>query len=531
MTTTLFALIVVILFNVPLAVAAAGPASGEPSDAAADAAPKTPSGFTPGAPPGACRDCGLRYYPPATTPSEAAPAAPSQRATSKNQPKGTSGGAARLERKSSSGLSHLSSDPRVRTARALVQRNRFAEALKILRRLPPDHPDQTDVRFLLGLAASRGSQERGITDEQRLALLDEAIAVFRSILIRQPELVRVRLELALAFYLKEEDGLAREHFERALVGKPPAALVSNISRFLKIMRARRRWTGYFGFSLAPDTNINAASDVEVIYINGLPFRRGAGQRASSDIGVVGWGGAEYQYPLAERWRLRSGFNVNHREYQGGRFDQTFLSGYAGPRWLISRNTEMSLLATTSQRWWGGSSFNYDVGARFEVEHRVFAGLRLSGRATWSDRTYQQNTFLEGPLMVFSLGARYVPFPIVQVNALVGYLEQGAQAHHWNSAGYWTRVGTNVALPWGFTVGLSGEFRWTDYEDGWPMPFRPDGSARRDQTRILGATLLNRAITVYGFSPQIAFSHQVRDSNAQLLNFKRNLVEMRWVRQF
>ena len=61
------------------------------------------------------------------------------------------------------------------------------------------------MRFLLGLAASRGSQEAGLEDEQRLALLDEAIAAFRSILIRRPELVRVRLELALAFYLKEED--------------------------------------------------------------------------------------------------------------------------------------------------------------------------------------------------------------------------------------------------------------------------------------------------------------------------------------
>ena len=45
----------------------------------------------------------------------------------------------------------------------------------------------------------------GLRDEQRqLALLDEAIAAFRSILIRRPELVRVRLELGLAFYLKEE---------------------------------------------------------------------------------------------------------------------------------------------------------------------------------------------------------------------------------------------------------------------------------------------------------------------------------------
>ena len=105
------------------------------------------------------------------------------------------------------------------------------------------------------------------------------------------------------------------------------------------------------------------------------------------------------------------------------------------------------------------------------------------------------------------------------------------SHQWNNAGYWTRVGTNVALPWGFTVGLSGEFRWTDYEGEW-FPFTcPMAPPAQDQTRILQATLLNRAITVFGFSPQIAFSNQVRESNAQLFDFKRNLVEMRWVRQF
>ena len=517
-------LLVLLFFHAAAALAADGRKSGTQQE--------TPSAFTPAPPPKACRDCaGAQYYrPPA--PGRSAPLTPPISRQGRGPSKGTSGAPAKLEPEASSGRSHLSSDPRVNRARRLLERNRFAEVLAILRPLAPDHPDQTDVRFLLGLAASRGShQEAGLDDEQREALLDEAIAAFRSILIRQPGLVRVRLELALAFYLKQEDGLARDHFERALVGRPPEALVENISRFLKIMRARRRWRGYFGFSLAPDTNINAASDAEIIYINGLPFRRGAGARASSDIGIVGWGGGEYQYPLAERWRLRTGFDLNHREYKGGRFDQTFLAGYVGPRWLISRNTEMSLLATASQRWWGGSSFNYDYGARLEVIHRLFAGLRLTGRALWSNRKYQQNTFLEGPLKVVSLGAMYVLFPTVQVNALVGYIDQDAAAHHWNSTGYWTRVGTNVALPWGFTVGASAEFRWTDYEDGWPLPFRPDGSARRDQTRVLQATILNRAITVFGFSPQILYSNDFRKSNAQLFDFKRNRVEMRWVRQF
>ena len=539
--TVLFPLILVFLVSAVPAVAASGPASSDPSSAEADAASGTPSASTPEAPPKACQDCGLRYYPPTAPPvdsrKEAQSEPPSadlqQKRSSANASSGTSGGPARLERKAPSGPSHLSSDRRVKTARVLVDRNRFAEALEILRplALEENRPDQTDVRFLLGLAASRGSQARGLTDEQREALLDEAIAAFRSILIRRPGLVRVRLELALAFYLNQDDGLARDHFERALVGKPPEALVENVTRFLKIIRARRRWDAWFGFSIAPDTNINAASDADIIYINGLPFRRGTQGRVSSGIGVVGWGGGEYQYPLAQRWRLRSGLNVNHREYKGGRFDQTFVAGYAGPRWLITRDTEVSLLATASQRWWGGSSFNYDYGARLEVEHRVYAGLRLSGRALWSDRKYQQQPGLTGPLMVFSLGARYVPFPIMQVNGLVGYSLQDSMARRWDSTGYWTRVGTNVALPWGFTVGLSAEFRWTDYEPGW-VPFLPDNSTpREDQTRILGATLLNRAITVFGFSPQLAFSNQVRESNAQLWDFKRNLVEMRWVRQF
>ena len=189
-------------------------------------------------------------------------------------------------------------------------------------------------------------------------------------------------------------------------------------------------------------------------------------RASTGIGIVGWGGGEYQYPLAERWRLRAGLNVNHREYKGNRWDQTFLAGYVGPRWLITRNTEVSLLATASQRWWGGSSLNYDYGARLEVLHRVFAGLRLNGRAQWSDRKYQQQKFLEGPLMVFSLGANYVLFPTVQVNAAgrlsaAGYRVSPLEQCRVLDAGGDERC----ALPWGFTVGLSAEFRWTDFRAG------------------------------------------------------------------
>ena len=269
-----------------------------------------------------------------------------------------------------SASSHLSSDPRVKSARALVKGGQFHQALTILRPLAPDHPDQTDVRFLIGLAAIGASRQPGIEEAEKIALLDEAIAALHSILVHRPGLVRVRLELALAFFLKEEDGLARQHFERVLAGRPTRAVAANVNRFLRVIRDRRRWSGYFGFSIAPDSNVNSASDAKYIYIYGLPFRRNEASRATSGTGVVAWGGGEYRYPLAGPLRLRSAADFAHREYSGKDFDQTFVAGRAGPHWTMSRNTELSLLASADQRWLAGARSSHDFGVLVEAKHRA-----------------------------------------------------------------------------------------------------------------------------------------------------------------
>ena len=92
--------------------------------------------------------------------------------------------------------------------------------------------------------------------------------------------------------------------------------------FLNIMRARKRWTGYFGGAIAPDSNLNAASESEIIYIDTvfgrLPFQREGDFGAQSGFGVSVWGGGEYQQPLSERLRLRVGADLAVREYPAQR---------------------------------------------------------------------------------------------------------------------------------------------------------------------------------------------------------------------
>ena len=422
------------------------------------------------------------------------------------------------------------SQPGVAEGRTLVEEGRFEEALAILRPLARGRAVEANVLFLIGLAATGASQQPDLADDEREALLDEAITSFHTMLIDRPGLVRVRLELARAFFLKGEDSLARGHFERVLAGKPPAPVVANVQRFLAEIRARRRWTMYLGAAVSPDSNIGGASDEQIIYINDLPFRRDAEELTTSGIGVSVWTGGEYWHPLGDRLRLRLGGDLSRQDYGGSKFDQTFVSAHAGPRWLVDKDTDVSLVANARRRWTGTTLSYDDLGARVEARRRLTPRIRVSGRASWYRRDHRTRDFLDGPVLDFSLSGSWVILPILRADGAAGYARERPRSETWRNASRWMRLGASVALPLGFTVSGSGELRWTNYEGNW-FPFTRDGAPREDRTRILRATVHNRAFTLFGFSPQLVVTNEVRDTNAQLYDYKRTRAELRAVRQF
>ena len=425
--------------------------------------------------------------------------------------------------------SHLSSDPAVVQSRVLVMNGRFDAALEVLRPLDREGPGKVDILFLTGLAAMGAAGTRE-DDDDRDALLDEAIAALRAILIDRPELTRVRLELARAFFLTGDDRLARGQFERVLAGGPAPPVVANINRYLAQIRKRRRWTSYISASIAEDSNLGAASDSEFIYIFGLPFRRDEDSRATSGTGVAVWGGVEYQHPLSERWRLRAGTDLVRHEYAGNRFDRMLAATHLGPRWLVNADTEMSLLATVGQSWTAGEVQNRTLGARLEVKHRLSRRLRARGEVSWKRRDFESSEHLDGPLLGFVGSTTWFPSSTVQVGAAGGYNRERTTSLAWRNATRWARAGVSVALPYGFTLGGGAEQRWTRYEGRWGL-FTPGGVPREDRTRVLRATLLNRSLTVFGFSPQIALVREARGSNAQLYDYRRTRTELTIQRQF
>ena len=394
--------------------------------------------------------------------------------------------------------------------------------------------DRDAILFGIGMRTLDEARQAD-SDDAREKLYDKAIAAFRIILVNRPELIRVRLELARTFFLKGQDGLARRHFELVLAGGVPLPVAANIHAFLNVMRARKRWTGYFGAAIAPDSNLNAASESEIIYIDTvfgrLPFQREGDFGAQSGLGFSVWGGGEYQQPLSERLRLRVGSDSAQREYGGSDFDQTFLAAYAGPRWLAGPITEFSLLATANRQWLGGLPFVDETGVRFELDRRLTPRLWVRGTAAYRERDNRHRDFLDGPVVDFAASFAWTAAPVLRVHVMVGYERDHAASEHWRNLSRWVRVGTSLALPLGFTLGASAQMRRTYYEGSGEVHLTLDGRRRLDRTRTFSVSILNRALTLFGFSPQLALINEARQTNAQAQDYDRNRAELRFVRQF
>ena len=404
-------------------------------------------------------------------------------------------------------------------------------ALILLLSLPAAAQDMR-VLFSDGMTAVQQAEEA--EGERRDELLDKAIAAFRRMLVDRPELVRVRLELARAFFLKGEDTLARRHFERVLAGKPPAGVALNVNRFLAEIRARKRWTLRVGMALAPDTNLGGSSGDDIIWIpvggQRLPFTLDQPAQEDSGIGLMVWAGGEYQYPLDGQWRLRAGGDVSRREYRSSEFDRMTVAGHLGPRWLIDRNTEASVLAVVRQSWLADEADYRDIGMRIETRRRLTRRMTGNLQVSRLERRYAERDHLDGPVTNVSLGADHVLSPTIRADVAVGWGREKPETERQRNTSRWARVGVTAALPWGFTVGGSALLRWADYKGNW-FPFTEAGTPRNDITRSLRIHVYNRAFTIGGFSPQVSLVQEQRTSNAQLHDYDRLSGELRFVRLF
>jgi outer membrane protein len=395
----------------------------------------------------------------------------------------------------------------VKHAEALIADGAMDAAQVHLLALEEQRQDDNQVQFLLGLISfSRADY-------------DGAIVRFRRILTKEPNAVRVRLELGRTYFEKRDLRNAERQFQFARSGQLPVAVLDKVDTYLATIRQQRSFEFGVSFAIAPDTNINAGPSVSDVLIYGLPFQLSADAKPSSGVGVAVGSRLKWTPRLSKRMRWDFGAAGDARRYGRQEFNDTAVSVFTGPRLILDR-LDASLHARASRRWYGGQPYASGKGGSLDLTYYVSGRTGISYSLNIARLNYPRIPEQNGVLRESVMGAFHAITPSSRGQVSLSVARQDAKAPALANQIFGAEMGYLREIGGGFTFNLAARYRRTRYGAVWPA----FGVVRNDDQFVGQLTVLNRRIVVRGFTPTLSFTQTRNNSNIPLFRFGRSQFE-------
>jgi hypothetical protein len=353
-----------------------------------------------------------------------------------------------------------------------------------------------------------------------------AEAAFRHILDRNPRLLRVRLELARTLFMERKDEQADYHFGLAAAEHPPAQVALNIIRFREAIRARRSWRFNFDIGIAPDSNINSATDKQTVDIYGLPFQLDPTARARPGTGLFFGGDASVRLNRFGKFPIYIGGYGRWTHYHDDRFDDAYIGAEAGPEFAVEGG-RLRTTATGLMRWYGRHPLVSSLGAHLVYEKLIGDKWTIDGSLLVRHNDYARRRDVDGwdiearasanrPLGATTLGFVYAD---VERN----WADDPGQAFWRQQAG----IGIIKEIGWGLRPQVSVDFA-RQLGDG---PLAPFGKKRRDWLLQGSFSIYKRDWNVHGFAPSLSVTITRNHSTLSLYDERRVRGEVRLTKAF
>ena len=409
----------------------------------------------------------------------------------------------------------VSAETLIEAARTALSRGKLDDAEFLLEGVKPGEGNVDDLDFLYGsIAMAREDWQT-------------AIARFRAMLIRDPTLPRVRLDLALAYFRAGEDGSAAYHFRQVLgdEGLPPVVRARTLA-FLDTIRRRKTWSVSAAVALAPDSNINAATSSREVNLFGLPAQLSEDARQTSGVGLNARISGGYEARISPDLRFRIGANLSTRTYEKSKFNDRTLILRAGPRFLFEKFDLRPELKARARRL-GGEIYSRAAGVELSGNWQVAPAWRLSAAVGGERISYE--TFLgEGNMYSTQVGLAHALGRATLLRADGVFRREAVEREAYSWREFIVGASATRELPRGFVATVGSTYRLRRYDS--PIAaFGPE--ARRDRTLAGRVKVSNRHIELFGFMPELTVKHERRSSNISLYDYRRNVVEVGVVRTF
>ena len=353
----------------------------------------------------------------------------------------------------------------------------------------------------------------------------DAAVVLRQILDEQPDVARVRLELArIQAQLGNYAAAERELRSAQAAGLPPE-VERQVRFFTRTLASAKRYGFELELALAPDTNINRATQSDTLDTIIGEFELDADAQARSGIGLASRASAYIKFDADKRTDFLIRGQASGRFYEAEQFNDTIVSVQAGPSYRLGKD-RLDAFFLVNRRWFGGERFSDSWGATGNWRHPVSdtAQFRIDAALIYTDDQLNDLRDAERASLAFSLDKA------LSASRGVGARIDGARSFA-EDPGYSTTSGGVSAFGYEEigSVTMVGQLAYRRIEADTRLFLFPK---RRVDNRVeadLSATL--RSLRLGTFAPQVRLSYERSFSTVGIYDYSRFASEVGIVAAF
>jgi hypothetical protein len=398
--------------------------------------------------------------------------------------------------------------------RLLIASEQYSAALDLLD-TRPDLAARADTKRLRAQLLVLVGRER------------EALALLESHLTEDSDDALARFQIAEMHFAAERDSPAALAYRLAIAGNLDDLRNSVANARLSQIRDRRKWRVWAGASIAPDSNLNSATDATRVELFGLPFELDDDARRRSGVAFTAFAGVERRVVLDDGLAVRAGLVGAVTDAPGAAFDDAFLSLRAGPDWRLSPQSSLTVQGVVGQRWFGGRLIEVSTGLRAEADFAGAENTTWAGSARIENGDSQINEGRDGWTYAADVGRTHFlgPSSLWRLSSMAAYRDAAAQSETFAQAQ--VAAGRLFALPFSSLVYVEPYVAGRWYQG----PAAAFGVTREDFEYGVSSRFSKRDWVFFGTFPFLALSITHNDSNIALNEFSRERVEIGLTREF